>query len=110
MYLDTSASLEQYNILTNRRARRKPTAKLSEFYTTITAVLARWFAAALANASSATRAKRSSEPTIAKQARHHVCYHDEILIEVEEQEAHEENGTWVTVFTLPPGVFALPTK
>jgi hypothetical protein len=24
------------------------------------------------------------EPTVAKQARHHVCCHDEILIEVEE--------------------------
>jgi hypothetical protein len=53
-YLDISTSLEQRNVLTNRRERRAPSTQAIELYIIMTAVLARCSAAALANAPSAT--------------------------------------------------------
>lgn len=64
----------------------------------------------MAEAPSATRAERPPEPTSAKQVRLHPDRDDWILAEVEEYKAHDENGTWVIVVTLSPGIFPLPTK
>jgi hypothetical protein len=50
------------------------------------------------------------EPLSAKQAYIHRFAERWVLAEGEEYKAHNDNGTWEIVVTLPAGIFALPTK
>jgi transposase InsO family protein len=106
---EISGHLDKDNIVTSKRVRRPPSR-----YSNVALTLARCFATALTVAAATYGSKDDPnlppEPTTHKQALRHQFASQWIGAEGEEYEAHEENGTWIVVVSLPAGVYALPTK
>jgi hypothetical protein len=117
-HLDIAADLDNRLILQGTRT-RKPSAKAAGLATAtclhnyaVPLFVARCFATSIIEAPSATKDNPNlpPEPANAKQAYVHRFAERWVLAEGEEYKAHNENGTWEIVVTLPAGIFALPTK
>jgi len=128
-HTEISAELEPRLILNSTTKRtRKPTTKkacsdqqAARKTTLATAIalhnhklpvrVARAFAAAILAAPTTYNSDTlPPEPANGKQARNHKFMKEWLKAEGQEFLSHDENGTWEIVVSLPPGVFALPTK
>ncbi|KAF7565726.1 hypothetical protein PtrM4_051600 [Pyrenophora tritici-repentis] len=98
-HLSISASFDARNILDGRRRITRPPNRY--------AAVSRCFATAITEA---TTTDLPPEPATRKAARLHPYSKQWIAAEDEELVSLDQNGTWETTTTIPPGVYALPTK
>ncbi|KAI1506958.1 Gag-Pol polyprotein [Pyrenophora tritici-repentis] len=96
---EISASFDARNILDGRRRITRPPNRY--------AAVSRCFATAITEA---TTTDLPPEPATRKAARLHPYSKQWIAAEDEELVSLDQNGTWETTTTIPPGVYALPTK
>ncbi|KAI1676923.1 Gag-pol polyprotein [Pyrenophora tritici-repentis] len=96
---EISASFDARNILDGRRRITRPPNRY--------AAVSRCFATAITEA---TTTDLSPEPATRKAARLHPYSKQWIAAEDEELVSLDQNGTWETTTTIPPDVYALPTK
>ncbi|KAG9387657.1 hypothetical protein A1F94_000549 [Pyrenophora tritici-repentis] len=96
---EISASFDARNILDGRRRITRPPNRY--------AAVSRCFATAITEA---TTTDLPPEPATRKAARLHPYSKQWIAAEDEELVSLDQNGTWETTTTIPPDVYALPTK